>query len=211
MAASPSQVYDAAFDALLRSPAQTQGAGTAVPESASVGSPAAAEAMRALFGGRDAPYSPPSSESPAPPMRAFIATPAPAERITQLGAQLAAMMEAMQAMMEEIKRLAAEPEPQAAAATTAPPDPLQQPGMDAWLKYAQVHGPGAPMPTGLSGPWVGTSAAPLQPIHPKDVSKPEKYGGNTDDWLQWSKSFKQFLDGKDRRWEPLLDEVEKSG
>ena len=180
MATSPSQAYDAAFEALLHSPAQTQGAGTAVPD------------------------------SPVPPMRAFIATPAPAERITQLGAQLAAMMEAMQAMMEEIKRLAAEPEPQAAAATTAPPDPLQQPGMDAWLKYAQVHGPGAPMPTGLSGPWVGTSAAPLQPIHPKDVSKPEKYGGSTDDWLQWSKSFKQFLDGKDRRWEPLLDEVDKS-
>ena len=119
---------------------------------AAVGSPAAAEAVRTLFGERDAPYSPPSSEPPAPPMRAFIATPAPAERITQLGAQLAAMMTAMQAMTEEVKRLAAEPEPQAAPATTAPPDPLQQPGVDAWLKCAQVHGPGAPMPAGLPGP-----------------------------------------------------------
>ena len=145
MATSPSQAYDAAFEALLQSPAQTQGAGTAVPD------------------------------SPVPPMRAFIATPAPAERITQLGAELAAMMEAMQAMMEEVKRLTAKPEPQAAAATTAPLDPMQQPGMDAWLKYAQFHWPGALMPAGLPGPWVGTSAAPLQPIHPKEVSKPDKY------------------------------------
>ena len=65
------------------------------------------------------------------------------------------------------------------------------------------------MPAGLPGPWASTGAAPLNPIHPKDVSKPEKYGGNTDDWLQWSKTFKQFLDGKDPRWERLLDEVEK--
>ena len=66
-------------------------------------------------------------------MQASIATPTPAERITQLGAQLAAMMEATHAMMEEVKRLTVKPEPEAAAATTAPPDPLQQPGMDAWL------------------------------------------------------------------------------
>ena len=65
------------------------------------------------------------------------------------------------------------------------------------------------MPAGLPGPWASTGAAPLNPIHPKDVSKPEKYGGNTDGWLQWSKTFKQFLDGKDPRWERLLDEVEK--
>ena len=135
---------------------------------------------------------------------------------------------AMQGMMEEVKRFTAKPElpaaPErpAASATHEPShtrevpvsqvsltesDPLQQPGKDAWLKYAQAHGPGAPMPAGLPGPWASTRAAPLNPIHPKDVSKPKKYGGNTDDWLQWSKTFKQFLDGKDPRWERLLDDV----
>ena len=123
---------------------------------------------------------------------------------------------AMQGMMEEVKRFTAKPEPlaapepPAASATHEPShtrevpvsqvsltesDPLQQPGKDAWLKYAQTHGPGAPMPAGLPGPWASTGAAllgpwastgaaPLNPIHPKDVSKPEKYGGNTDDWLK---------------------------
>ena len=33
--------------------------------------------------------------------------------------------------------------------------------------------------------------------------------GSADRWLRWSKIFKQLLDGKDPRWEPLLEEVEK--
>lgn len=73
----------------------------------------------------------------------------------------------------------------------------------------QTLGAAAPMPTRLAGTWTGPGAAPLRPIHPKDVDKPEKYGGSVDDWLQWSTTFKQFLDGKDPRWEPLLEEVKK--
>ena len=85
---------------------------------ASVGSPGAADAVRQLFGDRPSPISPPSSGLPAPPtaptarpepMRSYIATPAPADRITQLTAQMAEMMMAMQGMMEEVKRLTAGP------------------------------------------------------------------------------------------------------
>ena len=70
------------------------------------------------------------------------------------------------------------------------------------------------MPAGLPGPWSGsgearTGAPPLNPIHPKDVDKPERYSGNIDDWLPWSKAFKQFLESKDERWVRVLDEVEK--
>ena len=116
---------------------------------------------------------------------------------------------AMQGMMEEVKRFTAAPEPPvapelpatstkydpshtrevpvsqfASQANLTESDPLQQAGQDAWLKYAQAHGPGAPMPAGLPGPWTGTGAAPLKPIHYKDIEKPDKYGGSVDDWLQ---------------------------
>ena len=37
----------------------------------------------------------------------------------------------------------------------------------------------------------------------------KKYIGKIDDWLPWSKAFKQFLESKDERWVRLLDEVEK--
>ena len=49
----------------------------------------------------------------------------------------------------------------------------------------------------------------MSPIHPKDVDKPDKYAGSIDDWLPWSKAFKQFLESKDKRWLLLLEEVEK--
>ena len=96
---------------------------------------------------------------------------------------------AMQGMMEEVKRLTAGPaevgfetvhardasalpQPSAGVMRTETNltelDPLQQAGQDARLKYAQAHGPGAPMPAGLPGPWTGTGAAPLKPIHYKD-------------------------------------------
>ena len=96
---------------------------------ASVGSPGAADAVRQLFGDRPSPISPPSSGLPAPPtaptarpepMRSFIATPAPADRISQLTAQMAEMMMAMQGMMEEVKRLTAALEPPATSATYEP-------------------------------------------------------------------------------------------
>ena len=83
---------------------------------ASVGSPGAADGVRQLFGDRPSPISPPSSGLPAPPtaptarpepMRSNIATPASADRILQLTAQMAEMMMAMQSMMDEVKRLTA--------------------------------------------------------------------------------------------------------
>ena len=62
---------------------------------------------------------------------------------------------------------------------TESPDPLQQAARDSWLQYHLNQGPGAPVPAGLPGPWSGsgearTGATPLNPIHPKDVDKPEK-------------------------------------
>ena len=81
------------------------------------------------------------------------------------------------------------------------------------LNSAQVRETAVPyqpgfQPTRAAMARAETDAAPLQPIHPKDINKPEKYSGNVDDWLQWSKSFKQFLDSKDPRWEQLLNEIE---
>ena len=51
---------------------------------------------------------------------------------------------------------------------------------------------------------------PLKQLDRKDVEKPEKYGGNPDQWLKWSKSFKKFIRRHDARWAPLLEIVEKN-
>ena len=53
--------------------------------------------------------------------------------------------------------------------------------------------------------------APLRPIHPKDIEKPEKYDTVADGWLEWSKGFLNFLDRNDsphNRWSALLKQVE---
>ena len=42
----------------------------------------------------------------------------------------------------------------------------------------------------------------------KDVEKPDKYSGNTDYWLKWSKSFRKLLRRNDPRWSAVLDTVE---
>ena len=49
---------------------------------------------------------------------------------------------------------------------------------------------------------------PPKPLDRKDVDKPDKYSGNTDLWLRWSKAFRKFLRRQDGRWGPLLDKVE---
>ena len=49
---------------------------------------------------------------------------------------------------------------------------------------------------------------PPKPLDRKDVDKPEKYSGNTDLWLRWSKAFRKFLRRQHGRWGPLLDKVE---
>ena len=51
---------------------------------------------------------------------------------------------------------------------------------------------------------------PLKQLDRKDVDKPEKYGGNTDNWLRWSKQFKKFLRRNDSRWGTLLELIEKN-
>ena len=79
---------------------------------------------------------------------------------------------------------------------------------DAWLKYHQSNGVPLPEPVGLESVRKTEDLAPLKPIHPKDVEKPERYGGSIDDWLAWSRSFKMFLKGKDPRWEVLLANIE---
>ena len=53
-----------------------------------------------------------------------------------------------------------------------------------------------------------TVIKPPKPLDRKDVDKPEKYSGNTDLWLRWSKAFRKFLRRQDARWGPLLDTVE---
>ena len=48
----------------------------------------------------------------------------------------------------------------------------------------------------------------LKPISHKNVDKPEKYNGDLDGWLKWSKVFKKFLKRQDERWVDLLEAVE---
>ena len=50
---------------------------------------------------------------------------------------------------------------------------------------------------------------PLKNVDRKDVDKPDKYGGNTDLWLKWSRGFKKFLKRQDPRWIYLLEAIEK--
>ena len=50
---------------------------------------------------------------------------------------------------------------------------------------------------------------PLKPIHHKNVDRPEKYGGDLDSWLKWSKSFKKFLKRQDGRWSSVLKLIEE--
>ena len=49
---------------------------------------------------------------------------------------------------------------------------------------------------------------PLKAINHKNIDRPEKYGGDLDGWLKWSKTFKKFLKRQDARWVPLLEAVE---
>ena len=143
---------------------------------------AAAEAVRSLFGDSGAQYSPPSSGAPAAPA---IATPA-ATQVQDLAAQIQAMMSAMQALADQVNRLtantatavdaappSAQPVAAAAAAAASAADPLQEPQNDQWMRYVPTHGAAAQMSMGLAGTWAGQGAAPLRPIHPKDVDKPE--------------------------------------
>ena len=51
---------------------------------------------------------------------------------------------------------------------------------------------------------------PLKQLDRKDVDKPDKYNGNTDHWLKWSKHFKKFLRRHDERWTKLLEYVESN-
>ena len=146
-----------------------------------------ADAVRVIFG-EDAAVPDSPLLGAAGPFRASIAKPAPQDRLQQFEAHMAsmaAMLQSMQATYEELKRLAAPQPGQAALAqlrlqnssAAAPPPtdgPAQQSNIDACLKYVEAHGPGAPMPAVLAGPWPGTGAAPLKPIHPKDVDKPDK-------------------------------------
>ena len=107
-----------------------------------------ADVVRGLFG-RDTPV-PGTLPARTEPMRSSIATPAPAERMAHITAQVAAMMLAMQALVDEVKQLTAQLQPQAestaalhlVATAALPPaaDPLQQPDGDAWRKYARTHG-----------------------------------------------------------------------
>ena len=51
---------------------------------------------------------------------------------------------------------------------------------------------------------------PLKQLDRKDVDKPDKYNGNTDQWLKWSKHFKKFLRRHDERWTKLLELIENN-
>ena len=53
--------------------------------------------------------------------------------------------------------------------------------------------------------------AALPPKAPdrKDVEGPAKYGGNPDEWLAWSKTFKKFLRRREPRWFNLLEKIEE--
>ena len=44
--------------------------------------------------------------------------------------------------------------------------------------------------------------------HRKDIERPEKYDGNTDHWLRWSRAFKRFLRRIEPKWAVLLEHVE---
>ena len=48
----------------------------------------------------------------------------------------------------------------------------------------------------------------LKRLDRKDVDKPDKFGGNADHWLKWSKSFKKFLRRQDVRWPEILKAIE---
>ena len=114
----------------------------------------------------------------------------------------------MQAVALQVNRLAASNVVPVAA---APVGPLQSPLNDLLLRYMHAHDTATPMPAGLDGPWLGTEPAPLRPLGRKDVDKPGKYGGSDDDWLQYSRTFQQFLDRNDspyNRWSAVLKKIE---
>ena len=168
MAASPSQVYDAAFDALLRAPAQTPGAGTAVPESAE------------------------EFNLTTPPRRTQMEE--VDERFEKFNQTMKDWASEFEKRMLELIVAKVRPPPAPGFAATVDERASEgAKGVDPWAQSRaavgaaappaagaaahQASGPGASAPAGLTQPWASTSAAPLQPIHPKDVSKPDKYGG----------------------------------
>ena len=83
-------------------------------------------------------------------------------------------------------------------------DPLTG-ASDPWRSQGPVPGP-----PGMSSPTVETTPAALPPKAPdrKDVEGPAKYGGNPDEWLAWSKTFKKFLRRREPRWFALLERIE---
>ena len=84
-------------------------------------------------------------------------------------------------------------------------DPLTG-ASDPWRSQGPVPGP-----PGMSSPTVETTPAALPPKAPdrKDVEGPAKYGGNPDEWLAWSKTFKKFLRRREPRWFALLERIEE--
>ena len=47
-----------------------------------------------------------------------------------------------------------------------------------------------------------------KPMDRKDVERPAKFSGNTDQWLKWSRSFRKFLRRQDERWHDILNAVD---
>ena len=48
----------------------------------------------------------------------------------------------------------------------------------------------------------------LRRLDREDVDKPDKYGGDADHWLKWSKSFKKSLERQDVLRPAILEAVE---
>ena len=173
----------------------------------------------------------PEWPSSTEPMRSSLNTPLPHRRsgspdpqdiaiFTGKLLEMSKMMDVMMKEMAEVKKelTMAKMAPTAAAHM----DPMQQPYADAWAAYrvsvASGQGAAPATPPGYPSAGAGAAvppaygtAAPLRPIHPKDIERLEKYDIVADGWLEWSRGFINFLDRNDsphNRWSVLLKQLE---
>ena len=101
----------------------------------------------------------------------------------------------LQAILEQMSQMMAEGE-----------DPFKR--VDPWQAARPSAGPpGMPIPAEPNATRSGPDLGP-KPLDRKGVERPNKYAGDVDSWLSWSKSFRKFLRRTNVQWPDLLSKVE---
>ena len=135
-----------------------------------------------------------ASEIPTPgtplPQRHNIGTPGVESGDVQV--IIEQMNQMMVMLKEQLAALEGKAKPTAAAGPSEGEDPFKR--GDPWQRPA-TGPPGMPIPVtepGMPIPVTETRAGPdlgPKPLDKKDVEKPNKYSGDVDSWISWSKSF----------------------